>query len=243
MEINEEITLGEVVAKDYRTAAVFESLGIDFCCKGDRTLNEVCETTGIDISDLLYGINIALQKPAIVTINDYNNWPLDKLALHIEEKHHKYIEQQIPPIKQHLKRICEVHGQKHPELHEVQKLFNASSGELVMHMKREELLLFPFIKKMILTKNNAGGFIPPHFGTTKDFVQKMMDEHVNEGERFEQINKITQNYTLPADACGTYQVCFGYLKEFEEDLHLHIHLENNILFPKAIELEQQLNNN
>ncbi|MCO6499893.1 MAG: iron-sulfur cluster repair di-iron protein [Vicingus serpentipes] len=243
MEINEEITIGEVVAKDYRTASVFESLGIDFCCKGDRTINEACETTGIDINDLLEGINIALQKPVIVAINDYNNWPLDKLAQHIESRHHKYVEQQIPPIKQHLKRICDVHGKNHPELFEVKELFNTSVGELIMHMKKEELILFPFIKKMIKAKNKNEKIAPPHFGTVENPIQMMMDEHNNEGERFEKINKITQNYKLPDDACGTYRACFGYLKEFEEDLHLHIHLENNILFPKAIELEKQLTTN
>lgn len=238
MELTEELTIGEVVAKDYRTASVFESLGIDFCCKGNRTINEVCESRDIDSIDLIADINVVLTKNQEENV-DYNKWDLDKLATHVEKVHHKYVEQQIPVVKQYLDKICNVHGQNHPELFEVQKLFNATAGELTMHMKKEELLLFPFIKK--LAKANSTKFTHPQFDSVKNPIQKMMDEHTNEGERFEKIQQITQGYTLPEDACGTYKVCFGYLKEFEEDLHLHIHLENNILFPKAIELEKQLN--
>lgn len=243
MKINEDITIGEVVAKDYRTASVFESFGIDFCCKGNRTINEVCETRNIDSTDLIEDIHNVLQESGITQINDYNDWTLDKLALHIEEKHHKYVETQIPVIKQYLDKICAVHGKQHPELFKVQELFNASAGELSMHMKKEELVLFPFIYKMIRLKKENKPYEMPRFGTVQNPVQMMMDEHDNEGERFRQINEITQNYKFPDDACGTYRVCLAYLQEFEEDLHLHIHLENNILFPKAIELEKQLASN
>jgi regulator of cell morphogenesis and NO signaling len=240
MKITEELTIGEVVAKDYRTASVFESLGIDFCCKGNRTIGEVCEARDIDTKDLVGDINAVLTEDKEENIN-YNTWELDRLATHVEQKHHKYVEQQTPIIKGYLDKICEAHGHNHPELFEVQKLFNISAGELAMHMKREELLLFPYIKKMVKAECEDKKITPPHFGSAEDSIQKMMDEHVNEGERFEKINEITQNYKLPEDACGTYQVCFGYLKEFEQDLHLHIHLENNILFPKAIVLEKELN--
>lgn len=241
MKINEEISIGEIVAKDYRTASVFESLGIDFCCKGNRTINEVCETRDIDSRDLLEDIKKVLQEPQITTINNYDGWAIDKLAQYIEDKHHKYVEKQIPVIKQYLDKICSVHGKQHPELFKVQELFNASAGELTMHMKKEELILFPFMKKMVTIKDINNKITRPHFDSIKSPIQKMMDEHTTEGERFQKINEITQNYTLPSDACETYKVCFDYLKEFEEDLHLHIHLENNILFPKAIRLEKQVN--
>lgn len=241
MKINEEISIGEIVAKDYRTASVFESLGIDFCCKGNRTINEVCETRDIDSRDLLEDIKKVLQEPQITTINNYDGWAIDKLAQYIEDKHHKYVEKQIPVIKQYLDKICSVHGKQHPELFKVQELFNASAGELTMHMKKEELILFPFMKKMATIKDINNKITRPHFDSIKSPIQMMMDEHTTEGERFQKINEITQNYTLPSDACETYKVCFDYLKEFEEDLHLHIHLENNILFPKAIRLEKQVN--
>lgn len=240
MKINEEISIGEIVAKDYRTASVFESLGIDFCCKGNRTINEVCETRDIDSRDLLEDIKKVLQEPQITTINNYDGWAIDKLAQYIEDKHHKYVEKQIPVIKQYLDKICSVHGKQHPELFKVQELFNASAGELTMHMKKEELILFPFMKKMATIKDINNKITRPHFDSIKSPIQMMMDEHTTEGERFQKINEITQNYTLPSDACETYKVCFDYLKEFEEDLHLHIHLENNILFPKAIRLEKQV---
>lgn len=239
MEITEEITIGEVVAKDYRTASVFESLGIDFCCKGDRTINEVCETRDIDTVDLISDINLVLTKNQKDNV-DYNTWELDRLATHVEEKHHQYVEQQTPTIKGYLDQICEVHGKNHPELYEVKKLFGETAGELAMHMKREELMLFPFIKRMVKAAAKNEKITSSRLGTVEDSIQKMMEEHANEGERFEKINSITENYKLPADACGTYRVCFGYLKEFQEDLHLHIHLENNILFPKTIALEKRL---
>lgn len=240
MEINEEFTIGEVVAKDYRTASVFESLGIDFCCKGNRTINEVCETRDIDSRDLLEDIKKVLQEPEITAINDYGSWALDKLAQFIEDKHHKYVEKQIPVIKQYLDKICSVHGKEHPELFKVQGLFNASAGELTMHMKKEELILFPFIKKIATIKDINDKITRPHFDSVKIPIQMMMDEHTSEGERFEKINEITEDYKLPRDACGTFRICYEHLKEFEEDLHLHIHLENNILFPKAIELEKKV---
>lgn len=242
MEITKKTPIGEVVAEDYRIASVFESLGIDFCCKGDRTINEVCEKQHIDSTRLLEDIKKMLQGPQIIAINDYNNWTLDKLAQHIEDRHHQYAERQIPVIKELLDEICTTHSKQHSDFFKIQALFNTSVGEFTMHMKREELLLFPFIKKMAMAKSNDREIASPHFGTVQNSVQKMMNEHDHEGERFRQINELTENYTLPQGASEVYKICFATLKEFEEDLHLHIHLENNILFPKAIELEQQLKN-
>lgn len=240
MEINEDTTIGKVVAKDYRTASVFESFEIDFCCNGNRTITEVCEIKNIDTTDLLEDIYQVFNQDKDNNLEDYNNWELDKLAQHIEVRHHKYVDKQIPLIKQYLEKICNVHGENHPELFEVKKLFNTSAGELTMHMKKEELILFPFIKKMVTKQKANESITPPHFGKIINPIQTMMDDHDNEGERFRLTNKITNNYTIPPDACETYKVCFGYLKDFEQDLYLHIHLENNILFPKAIELEKQL---
>ena len=240
MKIKEDTTIGEIVTKDYRTASIFESFEIDFCCNGNRTITEVCEIKNIDTSDLLEDIYQVFNQDKGNNLEDYNNWELDKLAQHIEVTHHKYVDKQIPLIKQYLEKICNVHCKNHPELFEVKELFNTSVGELTMHMKKEELLLFPFMKKLVKAKITSTPINQPHFGSVKKTIQKMMNEHESEGERFKKINQITQNYILPADACGTYKACFGYLKEFEEDLYLHIHLENNILFPKAIELEKQL---
>lgn len=241
MKISGEMTLGEVVTEDYRAAAVFESFGVDFFCKGNQTLHQVCETKGIELTTLEADIKLARENKQ-ADENDYKIWGLDKLATHIEQKHHKYVEQQTVIIKEYLIKICEAHSKNHTELLEVQKLFNVSTGEFVMHMKKEEFMLFPFIKRMVKAKNNNEKVNQPHFGSVKTYVEKMMHEHDNEGEHIETISKITQNYKIPADACATYKACLASLKEFEQDLHLHIHLENNILFPKAIELEENMFN-
>ncbi|MCB0423860.1 MAG: hemerythrin domain-containing protein, partial [Mangrovimonas sp.] len=132
-----------------------------------------------------------------------------------------------------------VHGQRHPELFEVNELFIASAGELAAHMKKEELILFPFIKELVKAKLDSHKVSQPSFGTVENPIAMMMNEHDNEGERFRQIAKLTNNYQPPADACNTYRVTYAMLEEFEKDLHLHIHLENNILFPKTINLEKQ----
>lgn len=237
MKIESDNIVGEVVAKDYRTASVFHSFGIDFCCKGDRTISEACERKSIEPLALLD----ALQKEVEQNENkstDYASWPLDLLADYIEKKHHRYVESRIQEIKPFLQKIVSVHGERHPELAEVAQLFNETSGELTVHMKKEEFILFPFIRKMVRQKSAGESLQAPSFGTVQKPIAMMHHEHATEGERFEKIASLTNHYTPPADACNTYKVTFAMLKEFEEDLHLHIHLENNILFPKTVEMER-----
>ncbi|WP_369994278.1 iron-sulfur cluster repair di-iron protein [Winogradskyella sp.] len=230
--------IGQYVADDFRTAAIFSKYKIDFCCNGNRTVAEACEKKGLDSSRIIDEINRILNTKTGETI-DYKSWPLDLLTEYIEKKHHRYVEEKIPIIRQFLDKLCHVHGQRHPELHKINELFTASAGELASHMKKEELILFPFIKKMVKVKLDNGSVQPPQFGTVENPIAMMKYEHDNEGERFRQIAELTDNYIPPADACNTYKVTFAMLDEFEKDLHLHIHLENNILFPEAIKLEQQ----
>ena len=232
--------IGQFVAEDFRTAAVFSKYGIDFCCKGDRTIEEVCQKNNIDSDELL---NKLLD---IASLNnqqsiDYRSWPLDLLAEYVEKKHHRYVEEKTPVLRQFLDKLCKVHGGRHPELFKINELFVASTGELAAHMKKEELILFPFIKKMVKAKLENGTLQRPSFGTVENPIAMMKHEHENEGERFREIAELSNNYTPPADGCNTYKVTFAMLDEFEKDLHLHIHLENNILFPEAIKLEQQFN--
>ena len=229
--------IGQFVADDYRTAAVFNSYGIDFCCKGHRTIEEVCDKKGIDSNELINSLDIVLTKASTQTI-DYKSWPIDLLVDYIEKKHHRYVEEKIPVIAQFLNKLCRVHGERHPELLEINELFLGSASELAAHMKKEELILFPFIKKMEKAKLERSSVQSPQFGTVEYPISTMMEEHDNEGERFRKIATLSNNYTPPVDACNTYKVTFSMLKEFENDLHLHIHLENNILFPEAIKLEQ-----
>jgi len=224
--MRENQIIGELVAKDYRTASVFKKYSIDFCCQGNRTIQEACEKKNIDSKKILEDLDTLVQAKSEAT-TDYQSWPLDLLADYIEKKHHRYVEDKTLEIQPYLDKICRVHGEHHPELFEIKNEFNASAGELAAHMKKEELILFPFIRKMVKAKQENSNV-------------EAADEHTVEGNRFRRIEELSNNYTPPQDACNTYRVSFALLKEFEQDLHLHIHLENNILFPKAIEIEKEL---
>ena len=238
MENLKDKTIGEFVAQDFRTAAVFSKYKIDFCCKGNRTITEVCKKQDIDADTLLQNVFDVLQSENNNTI-DFNSWPLDLLVDYIEKTHHRYVEEKTGIILQFLNKLCSVHGANHPELFKISELFTAGAGELSQHMKKEELMLFPFIKRMVKTKESDGILSQPSFGTVSNPIAMMMQEHDNEGERFREIANLTNNYTAPADGCTTYKVTFAMLDEFEQDLHKHIHLENNILFPKAVILEEE----
>jgi len=239
MTIDTTRTVSEIVAEDYRTAAVFQSHGIDFCCGGKISLDEVCKKHDINPGTLVENLNMALNT-ADSSATDYNSWPLDLLADYIVKKHHRYVEERIPILRIYLNTICGVHGENHPELDEINELFEASAGELTQHMKKEELILFPIVRKMVKAKMENAKLEELPFGTVQNPIREMMKEHDNEGQRFRVIAAMSDNYAVPEDACNTYMVTLNYLKEFEADLHKHIHLENNILFPKAIELEKEL---
>jgi regulator of cell morphogenesis and NO signaling len=239
MEFNQDNIIGDLVAQDYRFASVFQKHGIDFCCQGNRRIYDACEKKNIDakvvLNDLMLVTNEEGNKAA-----DYKSWPLDLLADYIEKRHHRYVEEKILEIKPYLDKICRVHGERHPELFEIQKEFNASGGELAAHMKKEEFILFPFVRKMMKAAQDGVKVNSPQFATVRNPVQMMINEHLTEGDRFSRIDSLSNHYTPPADGCNTYRVTYALLKEFEQDLHLHIHLENNILFPKAVALEKEL---
>jgi len=239
MKINENQVIGELVAQDYRTASVFKKYGIDFCCQGNRTINDACKNKNIDTVTVVKDLDRVSQERGEST-TDYKSWPINLLADHIEKKHHRFVEEKILEIKPYLDKICQVHGARHPELFQIKEQFGAAAGELAAHMKKEEFILFPFVRKMMKAKTEGLKVSAPHFGTMQNPVERMMDEHSVEGERFSNIETLSNNYTPPEDGCNTYKVTFALLKEFEQDLHLHIHLENNILFPKAIAMEKEL---
>lgn len=239
MNISDKNIIGEVVANDYRTAAVFTKYAIDFCCQGNRRIEEACEEQDVNIENLIHDLNEALQGSTDKSI-DFKTWPLDLLADYIEKTHHSYCEQKITEIKPYLEKITNVHGPQHPELSEIKELFGQTASEMSAHMKKEELILFPFIKKMVKTEESGEELIPPKFGSVENPIDIMMDDHMEEGERFRKIRALSKDYSLPEDGCNTYAVTMKMLEEFETDLFQHIHLENNILFPKALELEKKL---
>lgn len=241
MESLIEKPIGQIVADDYRTAQIFKNHKIDFCCQGNRSIQEAAAKQKLDAQILIDEITSLQQETQEGTV-EFKTWPLDLLADYIEKKHHRYVEEKIPVLKPYLEKLCKVHGDRHPELLEITTHFNKSAGELASHMKKEELILFPAVRKMVKAKETGTTLEKPHFGTVKNPIQMMMIEHENEGERFRLIAELSNNYTPPEDACNTYRVTFALLQEFENDLHRHIHLENNILFPKAAELEKEFFN-
>lgn len=232
--------IGQIVADDYRTAELFHSYGIDFCCNGNRSISEVCQTDGIEPNTLLKEINQLVTEKTDRGVHNYRVWELDALADYIEQIHHRYVEAQIPVIHRYLSKIVTVHGHAHPELKAIDELFKASAAELTVHMKKEELIVFPYVRKIAFSARNQTNLPTAAFGTIENPIATMMHDHDQEGERFRKIETLTNQYRPPADGCNTYKVTFQLLQEFQQDLHRHIHLENNILFPKAIEMAHRL---
>lgn len=233
--------IGEIVAEDFRTAAVFKKYGIDFCCKGGRTIADACQQKGIEAAAVYRELE---SLPATHGGQiDFRSWPADLLADYVEKTHHRYVEEKTPIISAFLDKLCKVHGQAHPELFEVRELFSASAQDLAAHMKKEELILFPFIKNLVQAKLKGGPVPQAPFGSVENPINMMTHEHTVEGERIRKIGEITAEYTPPDGACQTYRVTYAMLQDFENDLHKHIHLENNILFPKALQMEGELSAN
>lgn len=239
METIRNNTIGSLVAANFKAASVFKKFGIDFCCKGNRTIAEACAGKKLDPEQVEQEVLSVLKNREASSI-DYNSWPIDLLADYIEKTHHRYVTEKIPELHFFLEKLCRVHGERHPELFGIYREFLASAEELSMHMKKEENILFPFIRQMVLADNRHAALEEPRFMTVQNPIAMMMNEHEIEGGRFREISEMSNGYTPPADACTTYRVAFEMLKDFEQDLHTHIHLENNILFPKAVKLEQEL---
>ena len=239
MTIQDQKTIGEYVAQDFRTAAVFSKYGIDFCCKGNRSIEEACTKKDLDATKIQSEIDKLLQTSQTGHI-DFTSWPLDLLADYIEKTHHRFVAEKSPVLVAFLEKLCKVHGHTHPELFEITELFKGCAQELGSHMQKEEQILFPFIKKMVACDINDQELQQPGFGSVANPIAMMKAEHEHEGERLEKIAALTSNYTPPADACNTYKVTYAMLHEFEQDLHTHIHLENNILFPQALQMEAHM---
>lgn len=243
MNITSKSIIGNIVGLNYKTAEIFKKYALDFCCGGQQSIEEACTSNGLStatIEAIVQELINCLEENKEKQNRTYGSWPLDKLTDHIEVMHHSYVEAKIPIIKAHLNKIEEVHGNDHPELVEINSIFTDAAGQLAMHMKKEELILFPYIRKLAKAKREYSKLVKPHFGTIKNPILQMEEEHNFEGEAFKKIGLLSHNYVIPKDGCTTYSVTFGLLKEFEEDLNLHIHKENNILFPRAIALEEEI---
>lgn len=228
-------TMGEIVAKDLRKAEVFKKFGLDFCCGGKKTLEAACREKGLDI----LAVRAELEKPQAATAaaqHDFGSWSLAFLADYVVNVHHAYVKDNLPVLLQLGEKVAKRHGSTQPELITVYNKVIAMGNELLLHMKKEETILFPYIKQLEAHANSQDA--PQTFTSVKEPVAMMENDHDIVGRLAEDIRALTNNYTLPENACNSYGLLFKKLEDFENDLHLHIHLENNILFPKAIALEQ-----
>ncbi|WP_196895502.1 iron-sulfur cluster repair di-iron protein [Aureivirga marina] len=238
MEFTKEKTVASYVNENIANAHVFKRYGIDFCCGGGISIERACAKKNVELSEVLEALE-KVNSP-ITEEKDFNNWELDTLLDYIVDTHHSYVEENIPVVKAYANRVAEVHGHHYSEVIKIKELFDEVSGELAMHLKKEELVLFPFVKKLLTAQRQKQSIEFPHFGTVNNPVRMMEHEHENAGDVFKEIAKLTNNYTPPAEACNTFKALYALLQEFENDLHTHIHLENNILHPKAIALETEV---
>ena len=231
----ETATVGEIVATDFRTAAVLEAFGIDFCCGGRRPLVDACHSAGVDPAKVIRELQQLARSPR--GDDDAAAWPLDRLIDHIVTVHHAYVRQALPTIARYLAKLREVHGQRHPELARVAQVFSAMHDELSQHMLKEEQVLFPYIRDLLEPDRRGSSGVQSPFGTVEDPIRMMEREHQEAADALRTIRTLTGGYVAPADGCTTYQVRMAELDRFERDLHRHVHLENNVLFPRAVALE------
>jgi len=239
MEESLKRTVNEIVKEDMRTAEVFEKYAIDFCCNGGRTLEAACEEKGLDPKPVLRDLT-ALEKTKDASSLNADTWDLDVLAAHIMNTHHEYVRRMLPIIQNHLAKVLSVHGNAHPELAEVNAHFRAVAQELTSHMHKEEMVLFPYIKALVAATNRDVPPPAPAFGSIRNPIRMMELEHQSAGDAFTAIRLACNEYVPPQDACTTLTLTYSELASFERDLHKHIHLENAILFPKAIRMEERL---
>lgn len=238
MDNFQERIVAEVVTENIRAAHVFKKYGIDFCCQGGVSIKHACNEANIEPEVLI----AELKKLDVTTdrASDYDSWKLDFLADHIVNVHHHYVDESSPMLLQYASKVNQVHGGYYPELAEIEQLVKAVVQEMAGHQKKEELILFPFIKRLVKAEKGDGAVPQSNFGSVENPINMMKEEHDEAGEIMRNIAKLSNNYTPPQGACNTYRAFFAKLEEFEDDLHRHIHLENNILFPKALNLEKTL---
>jgi|WetSurMetagenome_2_1015567.scaffolds.fasta_scaffold70098_1 regulator of cell morphogenesis and NO signaling len=237
MNITKENALAEVVRDNFKTSEIFEFYGLDYCCNGKRSIAVACEEKSINPDEVI-------EKISLVNIKKNGNESFDKLGLdelidYILNNHHSYVAKMLASIDVHAEKVFNAHRKNHPELKEVTDIWKAVSFELANHMTKEERMLFPYIKNLIIAKKNSIGYQFAPFGTVENPINMMEAEHANAGDAFSRIKELTNNYLIPEDACATLTVFYNELREFENDLHAHIHIENNILHPKAILLEKE----
>jgi regulator of cell morphogenesis and NO signaling len=237
--INSAMTVREVTLQVPEATRLFEKLKIDYCCGGARALDDACTSAGVQTAEVLQ----MLEKAAQPTTDEKPNFPqlpLPELITHILDKHHVYTKEEMNRLDLLFRKVVSVHGENHPELSKAAAAFARLCADLTPHMFKEERVLFPYIVATACAAAQNSPVPVPPFGTVNNPVRMMMMEHDTAGEILRELRALTSDYTTPADGCVSYKTLYQALEAFEKDLHQHIHLENNILFPRAIEMETKL---
>jgi regulator of cell morphogenesis and NO signaling len=236
MNFNVETRVNEIALSSPRSRRILEDAGVDYCCGGGKSLQEACLHANVSAEMILN----RLQQNRERARSDESGWtkaPLAELTSHIRERHHGYVRDVIPRLREMLAKVREKHGSKNREIGEIEKLFADVAREMLMHMQKEEQILFPYIDALERAANGNGVVDPPFFQTVRNPIYSMMQDHDAAGELVRKIRAASKGYLPPEDSCTTFKATYQELQQFEEDLHLHVHLENNILFPRAVELE------
>ena len=236
MTINATKTVRELAVEMPAATRLFEKLGIDYCCGGARPLSEACATAGIAVDEVVTSLE-QIGEPSTGETKDWQAASLSELIAHIYDTHHIFTREEMERIEPLLAKVCRVYGEVQPELPRIQALFLDLKRELLTHMMKEEHVLFPYVEQLEIAIATASAKPVAFFGTVENPVRMMMLEHDAAGDVLRQIRELSGNFTPPADACVSYQTLYRALEGLEKDLHQHIHLENNILFPRAIGME------
>jgi regulator of cell morphogenesis and NO signaling len=237
MNLDANRTVRELAIEIPNATRAFEKLGIDYCCGGSQTLSDACLRAKVPLEKVVHALQEEGNPQPEKDLLDFNHGVLAELIEHILATHHTYVKKELPRLQQLLKKVVSVHGANHPELGQIQQIFHVMAAELNSHMMKEERILFPHIIALEDAVRNGKPMPRPAFGTVSNPVHMMELEHDAAGAALKEINKLSSNYTPPADGCFSYNTLYSALKEFEADLHQHVHLENNILFPRSIQME------
>ncbi len=230
-------TVRDYAVENPNATRVFEKYGIDYCCGGHKPLADACAAANVDVNEVLKGIENGGSATSNDNAKDWRRESLTALVEHINSTHHVYVKEEVPRLLQLIAKVVAAHGANHPELLTVQQTFSGLGQELSMHLMKEEQILFPYVAQAERSAKTGEPLPPSCFGTVQNPVRMMMMEHDSAGTALKELREATSDYAVPGDACISYKTLYQALQDFEKDLHQHIHLENNILFPRAIELE------
>ncbi len=244
MNIDTTKTVREMALNIPGATRVFEKLGIDYCCGGNKPLEKACGEANLEIQRVIDSLESAVvehrqRNSTDLQVEDWQNAPLGDLIAHIQNTHHNYVKAETARLRPLLDKVCNVHGLKHAELLALRTDFHALAQELSTHMMKEEMVLFPYIERMEESLLSGEPILPAPFGTVENPVAKMVHEHDSAGNLLRHMRELSNGYTPPQGACTSYKTLYWALAEFERDLHQHVHLENNILFPRAIKMEHE----